>query len=67
MIEELCCLESKKPASKLKSLQEAGKGIQTLVKYAIKVKQLPQTITVKISKFWVGYNIKISKLLVGLS
>lgn len=56
MIEELCCLECKKPASKSKSLQEAGKGIQTLVKYAIKVKQLPQTITVKISKLWVGYN-----------
>lgn len=40
IIEELCCLECKKPASKSKSLQEAGKGIQTLVKYTIKVKQL---------------------------
>ena len=37
MINELCCVKCNNPASESESLQEVGKGIQTLVNYAIKV------------------------------
>ena len=37
MINELCCVKCNNPASESESLPEVGKGIQTLVNYAIKV------------------------------
>ena len=37
IIDELCCAKCKKTVYKSESLQEVGKGIQTLVKYPIKV------------------------------